>query len=79
MLTVHLKNKLFFNQMIFFVYLFLSYVFNHLPNIRRFRGLIVGLGDVETDGGVASVDETDGELVILISAVSKCSGNWTNL
>ena len=34
---------------------------------------------METDGGVASVDETDGELVILISAVSKCSGNWTNL
>ena len=47
--------------------------------MRRFLGFIVGFGEVETEGGVISVEEVDGELVILISAVSKCSGNWTNL
>ena len=47
--------------------------------MRRFLGLIVGFGEVETEGGVISVEEVDGEHVILISAVSKCSGNWTNL
>jgi len=47
--------------------------------MRLFRGFNVGFGEVETEGGVISVEEVDGELVILISAVSKCSGNWTNL
>ena len=51
----------------------------NLPKIRLFLGLIVGFGEVETEGGVISVEDVDGEFVILISVASKCSGNWTNL